>query len=146
MIILRQKQYAAGVERMQAKNALQKIGKRSVPDLMSLKTRAKIERAKRNVIKSTVDTINNPVGAVVDLGKNVISRPLNTAGKVAIAVPFPGSNVAGIGIVAISNQINKKVKPLGKLSDGIRKKIEDNKAYKKVKGINLNLVPAYYST
>lgn len=145
MIILRQKEYTDVVSRVQAKEAISKVGKKSVPDLhiLPLRTRAKIERTKRNIIKGTVDTINNPVGAVADLGRDVISRPLNTAGKVAIAVPFPASVPVGFGAIKVGDEINKRVKPLGKLSEGIRKRYENTKAYKKIKGINLRLVPEY---
>ena len=141
MIILRQKQYS--VERIQARQALQKVGKSSVPNILPLKTRAKIERTKRNVIKSTIDTINNPVGAVVDLGKDVVSRPLNTAGKVATAVPFPASVPVGFAAMKVGDKINKNISPLKELSDNIRKRIENNNAYRSIKGINLGLVPAY---
>lgn len=146
MIILRQKQYATGVERAMAKQALDKVGKKHVKDIhaLPLKTRAKIERFKRNTINGAVDVINNPAGAAVDLVKDTVTRPMNTAGKVAIAVPFPASVPAGAATIYLGNEINKNVKPLRKLSEGIRNKFESTKAYKKIKGINLKLLKHPY--
>jgi hypothetical protein len=146
MIILRQKYYATGVERTMAKQALDTVGKRSVPDIhvLPLKTRAKIERTKRNVINGAVDTVNNPAGAAVDLVKDAVTRPMNTAGKVAIAIPFPASVPAGAATMYLGDKINKNVKPLRKLSEGIRRKIENTGAYKKIKGINLKILKRPY--
>lgn len=145
MIILRQKEYGTGVERMQAKQALSNVGTRSIKDmnLLSLKTRAKIARGYRNAVNSGVDIVNNPAGATADFVRDAASRPLNTAGKVAIAFPFPGSNVAGIGVVAASNQLNKRIRPLREISDRIKSGIESSGAYRMAKGVNLGLIPAY---
>lgn len=145
MIILRQKQYATGVERVQARQALDTVGKRPVKNmnLLSLKTRAKIARGYRNAVNSGIDVVNNPAGAVTDLGKDLVSRPMNTAGKIAIAIPFPASVPAGVGVIAVGDQINKRVKPLRKLSDSINSGIERSGVYRKIKGINLGLVSSY---
>ena len=146
MIILRQKNYTAAVERVMAKEALRKVGKREVPDMhvLPLKYRAKIEKTKRKIVNSGVDVINNPIGAAADLGKDLITRPMNTAGKIAIGVPFPASVPAGAAAIYIGNQLNKRVKPLKLLSDKLRNKIENSKVYKKVKGVNLHLLKHPY--
>lgn len=145
MIILRQKEYATGIERMQAKQALTKVGARPVKNMniLSLKTRAKIARGYRNAVNIGIDVVNNPAGAITDLGKNLVSRPMNTAGKIAIAIPFPASVPAGVGVIAVGDQINKRVKPLGKLSEGIKSGIESTGAYRKIKGVNLGIVKNY---
>lgn len=154
MIIIRQKTYSR-VQENQApddndninsnETELQEGGRKKLPfkvraKIKSAKWKAKLKGAKNSLLNTGINVVNNPVGAVVDLGKDTITRPIETAGKVAIAVPFPASVPAGIGAIAIGKTLRKKVKPIGKISDGLRNKIEDSKFYKKVKGINLNII------
>ena len=145
MIIIRQKIYTDVVSRQQAKQALEKVGPRPVKnmEILPLKTRAKIARAYRNTVNDVVDIVNNPAGAVADLGKNTVSRPMNTVGKAAIAIPFPASVPAGIACIAAGNKIKEKVKPLRKASDWVKDGIESSGAYKKIKGIDLRIIKKY---
>lgn len=154
MIIIRQKIYSGNQENQAPDNNgvnsinetdLQGIDKKKLPfklraKIKSAKWKANIKKTKNNLLNTGINVVNNPVGAIVDVGKETITRPLETAGKVAIAVPFPASVPAGIGAIAVGKTLRKKVKPIGKLSDGLRNKIEDSKFYKKVKGINLNII------
>lgn len=143
MIILRQKTYSYGREYVTL-NKEKGIKPNQNARRWNKENMVKLEKFKRNIANSIVDTVNNPVGAVTDLGKNIVSRPLNTVGKVAVAVPFPASVPAGIGAIKIGNEINKRIKPLGKLSKTIKDKIEGSKGYKKIKGLNLKILKKPY--
>lgn len=154
MIIIRQKIYSKNQENQAPddndvnsinETDLRGIDKKKLPfklraKIKSAKWKAKIKKTKNSLLNTGINVVNNPVGAIVDVGKETITRPIETAGKVAIAVPFPASVPAGIGAIAVGKTLRKKVKPIGKLSDGLRNKIEGSKFYKKVKGINLNII------
>ena len=139
MIILRQKNYTHGREYV-ALNKEKEIRPNDAAKRWNRECAVKGERLKRKIVGSAIDIVNNPAGAVADVGKATVSRPVNTAGKVLIAVPFPASVPAGVGVIAVGNQINKRVKPLGKLSKSINDGIEKSKIYRKIKGINLGII------
>ena len=145
MIIIRTKNYSLAVERSLVQLNKEK-GIKPTEGLTNWnrENAIKIEKLKRGLVDSTVSTINNPVGAVVDFGKNVITRPLTTAGKAAIAIPFPASVPTGLAAIATGNEINKRIKPLKKFSDKIRNIIENSKGYKTIKKINFNIVKNPY--
>lgn len=144
MIILRQKEYASQGREYVALNKERGIKPNLNAKHWNKETMVKAEKLKRKLVNSAIDTINNPVGAVADLGKDAVSRPLKTAGKIAVAVPFPASVPAGIGAMKVGDEINKRVKPLGKLSKAIQKGIENSSAYKKIKGLNLKIIKSPY--
>ena len=118
MIILRQKTYSYGREYVTL-NKEKGIKPNQNARRWNKENMVKLEKFKRNIANSIVDTVNNPVGAVTDLGKN-------------------------IGAIKIGNEINKRIKPLGKLSKTIRDKIEGSKGYKKIKDLNLKILKKPY--
>lgn len=145
MKIIRQKEFATGAERALAKYTTcgKNIRPNAAAQSWNRRCAAKTERFKRTAVNSVVDVVNNPVGGVVDLGKNLASRPMETAGKVLIAVPFPASVPAGAAMVAGGKQLRSKVKGLGNISEKIRSGIESTDFYKKIKGINLGILRPY---
>lgn len=144
MIILRQRIYSSQGRGYVALNNERGIKPNQNAKRWNKECAVKTERIKRNLINSAVDTINNPVGAVADLGKDVVSRPLKTAGKIAVAVPIPASVPVGLGAIKVGDEINKRVKPLGKISKAIRDGIEGSKGYNKIKSLNLKILKRPY--
>ena len=143
MIIQRQREFTGAERAIIRLNDGKGIKPNAATQSWNRRCAAKTERFKRNTVNAVVDVVNNPAGAVADLGKNVASRPMETIGKVAIAVPFPASVPAGAALVAGGKQLRSRVKVLGKLSDKIRSGYESTGVYKKISGIDLGILRHY---